>query len=221
MAPRILLSKSKNSAEAYENAVRAAGGEPVSAYCPGADLSYDGLLLCGGDDVDPCRYGQENNGSKDIDPDRDAAEFALIEAYIKAGKPILGVCRGHQILNIALGGTLIQDLPAPAGLFHTYDSAKEKERAHPVHATPGSWFEETWGSMFAVNSHHHQAVDKLGAGFVPQLWSESGVVEGMVHESLPIFCVQFHPERMCLDHRREDTADGLPVFEKFLQMCGK
>lgn len=221
MAPRILLSKSKNSAEAYEHAIRAAGGEPVSAYCPGVDLSYDGLVLCGGDDVAPCRYGQENNGSKDIDPDRDAAEFALLEAFIQAGKPILGICRGHQILNIALGGTLIQDLPAPAGLFHTHDDTLDKDKIHPVHAASGSWFEETWGSMFSVNSHHHQAVDKLGEGFVAQLWSESGVVEGMVHQSLPILCVQFHPERMCLDRRREDTADGLPIFQKFLQMCGK
>lgn len=221
MALNILLSSSKSGAESYEKTLSSLGARFTTRYCPEADLSYDGLILCGGDDVDPARYGQENNGSKDIDADRDAAEFALIEAYIKAGKPILGICRGHQILNIALGGTLIQDLPAPAGFFHTYDSEKEKERAHPVHAAPGSWFEEIWGSMFAVNSHHHQAVDRLGEGFVAQLWSESGVVEGMVHESLPILCVQFHPERMSLDHRREDTVDGLPIFEKFLQMCGK
>ena len=221
MAPKILLSRSKSSAEAYEKAVEAAGGAPTSAYCPQVDMSYDGLILCGGEDMDPSRYGQENRGSKDIDLDRDAAEFALIEAYLQAGKPILGICRGHQILNIALGGTLIQDLPAPAGLFHTYDSEKETERVHPVHAAPRSWFGETWGDLFAVNSHHHQVADRLGEGFVPMLWSESGVVEGMLHESRPLLCVQFHPERMCLDHRRADTVDGFPIFQKFLQMCAK
>ena len=194
--------------------------EFTTQYCPKADTGYDGLVLCGGADVDPARFGQENHGSVDIDLDRDAAEFALIEAYLAAGKPILGICRGHQILNIALGGTLIQDLPEPVGIFHTHDEAAGKDKTHPVHAAPGSWFEEAWGRHFTVNTHHHQAVDQLGEGLVPLLWSESGVVEGMLHKSRPILCVQFHPERMCLEHRREDVVDGLPIFERFLGMCG-
>lgn len=216
---KILLSSSKSGAEAYENAVHALGGKPSAIYCPPVDLSYDGLILCGGDDVDPARFGQTNCGSKGIDEKRDQAELDLISAFLTAKKPILGICRGHQILNIALGGTLIQDLPEPVGLFHTYDSSKETERVHPVHAAPGSWFEETWGRVFPVNSHHHQAVDALGKGLVPLLWSEGGVVEGMIHASLPILSVQFHPERMCFDRRRADAVDGAPIFEKFLRMC--
>lgn len=219
--PNILISASKSGAANYEAAIQALGGRFTSYYCPAVDVSYDGLLLTGGADVDPARFGQENRGSVDIDRDRDRAEFALIRAYLAAGKPILGVCRGHQILNIALGGTLIQDLPREVRPFHVHEPEEVLESAHLVRAEPGSWFEETWGSLFPVNTHHHQAVDRLGEGLIPRLWSEGGVVEGMVHESLPILCVQFHPERMSLEHRRSDTVDGAPVFERFLQMCGK
>lgn len=217
--PNILISASKSGAANYEAAIQALGGRFTSGYCPTVDTGYDGLLLTGGDDVAPVRYGQTNCGSVDIDEKRDQAELDLISAFLKAKKPILGICRGHQILNIALGGTLIQDLPEPVKLFHTYDSEKETERVHPVHAVPGCWFEETWGRVFPVNSHHHQAVDVLGKGLIPLLWSEGGVVEGMIHESLPILCVQFHPERMSFEHRRADAVDGAPIFEKFLQMC--
>lgn len=221
MAVKILLSSSRNGAENYENALKSLGAECATQYCPQVDTGYDGLLLCGGADVDPARFGQENRGSRDIDLDRDRAEFDLIEAYLKAGKPILGICRGHQIMNIALGGTLIQDILAPVGLFHTHDDALEKDKIHAVRAEPGSWFEETWGSHFTVNTSHHQAVDRPGEGFAPLLWSESGIVEGMIHKSLPILCVQFHPERMCCEKSRPDTVDGLQVFEKFLAMCTK
>jgi len=182
-------------------------------------VSYDGLILCGGDDVDPARFGQENCGSQDIDPERDAAELALIEAYIKAKKPILGVCRGHQILNVALGGTLIQDLDDSLRPFHTAGQ-EGVYLAHPVRALEGSWFAQTWGRCFPVNSHHHQAVDKIGVGLVPTLWSEGGVVEGMVHASLPILCVQFHPERMCCDLARPDTVDGTAIFRWLMEQCG-
>ncbi len=219
MTPKILLSRSKSGAENYEKAVRAVGGEPTALYCPPADVSYDGLILCGGDDVDPARFGQENCGSQGIDPERDASEFALIEAYVAAKKPILGICRGHQILNVALGGSLIQDLDGAVRPFHSHDPAQKGDKVHPVRALEGSWFARTWGGLFPVNSSHHQAVDAVGGGLVPALWSEGGVVEGMVHTSLPILCVQFHPERMSFDLTRPDTVDGSPIFHWLMEQC--
>lgn len=213
MEPKILLSGSRSGQENYENAISRAGGVPVPGYCPEADLSCDGLLLCGGGDADPSLYGQEDRGSGDIDRDRDRAELMLIEAFAAAGKPILAVCRGHQMVNIALGGTLIQDLPADQRPFHVREGA---DKVHPVRAAPGSFFAKTYGCVFAVNSAHHQGVDRLGAGLRPVLWSEGGVVEAMEHESLPILCVQFHPERMSFDLRRPDTVDGAAIFQWFL-----
>ena len=209
MKPKILFSGSRSGQKNYEDAISQAGGIPIPGCCPEADLSCDGLLLCGGGDADPSLYGQENCGSRDIDRDRDGAELALIEAFMGAGKPILGICRGHQMVNIALGGTLIQDLPAHLRPFHVREEA---DKVHPVRAAPGSLFEAAYGPVFAVNSAHHQGLDRLGAGLRPVLWSEGGIVEAVEHESLPILCVQFHPERMSYGLRRPDTVDGAAIF---------
>lgn len=217
--PRILLSGSDGDRSNYERAVRAAGGEPISCYCPPPDLTCDGLLLCGGDDVDPARFGQENRGSEGIDPARDEAELTAARAFLSAGKPILGICRGHQVLNIALGGTLIQDMGPELNLFHRR-GPEDLDRVHPVHSQSGSLFDLLYGPVFSVNSSHHQALDTLGDGLVPVLWSESGVVEGIVHTSLPVLGVQFHPERMAYALRRPDTVDGGAIFRYFLALCG-
>lgn len=218
MTPRILLSGSQGDRSNYELAIQAVGGEALSGYCPAVDLSCDGLLLCGGGDVAPARFGQDNHGSEEIDPDRDEAEFALARAFLSAGKPIFGICRGHQVLNVALGGTLIQDLGPEGNLFHRR-GLEQKDRIHPVRSASGSLFDALYGAVFPVNSSHHQALDQIGRGLTPVLWSESGVVEGLVHTSLPVFSVQFHPERMAFGHRRSDTVDGAPLFQHFMALC--
>ena len=133
-------------------------------------------------------------------------------------KPILGICRGHQVLNVALGGTLIQDLGPEGNLFHRR-GLEQKDRIHPVRSASGSLFDALYGAVFPVNSSHHQALDQIGRGLTPVLWSESGVVEGLVHTSLPVFSVQFHPERMAFGHRRSDTVDGAPLFQHFMALC--
>ena len=217
MKPTILLSGGKGSLENYERAIECSGGTPLSFYCPPLDTGCDGLLLCGGDDIDPVHFHQENRGSQGIDPTRDAAELALAYAYISAGKPILGICRGCQVLNVALGGSLIQDLPANLRPFHI--SAAGQDGVHPVRAAEDSFFARTYGSVFSVNSSHHQAVDTPGEGLYPVLWSEGGVTEALAHEHLPILCVQFHPERMSFARSRTDTADGAPIFRWFLERC--
>ena len=219
MEPRILLSYSASGGENYENAIKAVGGHPEGGYCPKVDISCDGLLLCGGADVDPSYFHQDNHGSEGIDPKRDEAEFALIQAFIAAKKPILGICRGLQIINVALGGSLIQDLKPHLREVHTHSPGSSADKVHPVRAAADSFFAQTYGPLFPVNSSHHQAIDALGAGLQPVLWGEGDVIEGLEHTSLPIFCVQFHPERMSFAKRREDTVDGSPIFERFLLMC--
>lgn len=219
MGPRILISRSDEPCPAYEAAVAMAGGSPSSGYCPSPDLSFDGLLLAGGGDIHPSHFHQEHNGSEDIDLNRDRAEFTLLRAFMEAGKPILGICRGHQVINVGLGGSLIQHIGDELSLFHRRTPGHEEDKVHLVRANPRSWYHDTYGEVFPVNSSHHQGLGTLGEGLFPVLWSEGGIVEGVAHENYPLLSVQFHPERMTGAHARPDTVDGGDIFRYFLSFC--
>lgn len=218
MGVRILLSTDNNpeSYELYVDAIRACGAEPARMYCPAVSTDYDGLIVCGGVDVHPARYGETVDGAVNMDEARDAAEIALVEAFLKAGKPIFGICRGHQLLNVIFGGTLVQHLPN--ALEHSTALAG-RDIVHQVIAQKGSIAEKLYGESFTVNSWHHQAVKDLADGFCVTLRADDGVIEGYEHESLPIFGVQWHPERMCCTRKRDDTVDGSAIFEYFIRMC--
>ena len=215
-SPRIQVSGIAGKTNNYEGAVRNAGGLPFAGYAPEPDLSCQGLILCGGGDVLPSLYGQENTASSLLDLRRDESEQKLIHTYAQAGKPILGICRGMQILNVAFGGTLIQDLPQEQRPFH---GGAKPDRVHPIRALEDSVLHRLYGEVFPVNSYHHQAVDILAPGFRAIAWSEGGVVEAMVHDSLPILALQFHPERMAYGNFRPDAVDAAPLLEHFISLC--
>jgi putative glutamine amidotransferase len=205
---KILISIG-SSGENYTRAVERAGGVAYAAHCPEVDLSFDCLILAGGGDVEPWRYGADNCGSVEFDPTRDEAELALLDAFAQAGKPILGICRGHQMINVWAGGSLVQDLGEGNAIHRRVDA----DKVHKICAE--GILRDLYGSKFAVNSAHHQAVAELGAGLRITARSADGVVEAMEHEGLPIFSVQFHPERM----NGSDTEDGGAVFRWFLEQC--
>lgn len=215
MKPKILLSV-KNKREAYIDAVEKCGGIAEAFYCPEVSAEYDGLLLCGGSDIHPRYFGQCIDGAKNIDDARDSAEFALFKAFYDAGKPIMGICRGHQLINIALGGTMIQDIPT-ASRHIKFDGFAQ---SHFVTSVEKSFISDIYGDKFSVNTSHHQALDKLGKGLsTVAISSDDGYNEAIIHESRPIFGVQWHPERMCFSERRADTVDGRYVIEYFVNMC--
>ena len=211
---RILLS-CKQRADNYIKAVEAVGAEAVAEYLPKVDTGYDGLILCGGSDVDPKYYNEKIDGSVGIDAERDENEIALLSAYVKAGKPILGICRGHQIINIFFGGSLYQHIPE----YDLHTRKDERDSAHKVTAVPDSIIASLYGTELSVNSAHHQAVKALGEGLrATAVWNDQ-YIEAIEHTSLPILGVQWHPERMCLDNAREDTVSGLSIFEYFVSIC--
>lgn len=214
--PRVLVSGGDGEMGNYIHAVFCAGGEPVPGCCPPPDLSCAGLLLCGGGDPDPALFGQENRGSHPPDRARDDAELRLIHAFAAAGRPILGVCRGLQMLNIALGGDLIQDLPDGVRPFHRDEGG---DLYHPVLAREGSLLHRLYGPRFYVNSFHHQAVGALAPGLTATVWAEGGFAEGAEHQGLPIVGVQFHPERLAWERRRPGTIDGALLLGWFLERC--
>lgn len=174
----------------------------------------DGLLLPGGGDIHPSRFGQENRGSRDIDPDLDRAQLAILDAFVRAGKPVLGICRGHQLVNVYFGGSLIQDLPTA----RDHVARDGKDGLHPVRFAPGSALYGLYGPDAAVNSSHHQGLDELGAGLRVTAAAPDGVVEAAEHVSLPILTVQFHPERMAPAWARPGMADGAPIFALLRRM---
>lgn len=184
----------------------------------GADVDandYDGLLLPGGGDIEPGRYGQADAGCLYVDPALDEAQFAALDAFVKAGKPVLGICRGLQLINVYFGGTLIQQLPQAAAHTRSGDA----DQAHATTAKPESIMHALYGEAFSVNSAHHQGVDAVGRGLVVTQRSADGVIEALEHEEKPILSVQWHPERMCLKYTRPDTVDGCRVVAFFLELC--
>ena len=197
----------------YVNAIVAAGGVPVPVshrFGLGelVDLA-DGLLLSGGVDVDPVRFGQKKlNDSVCIDADRDELELELIEKYWRTGKPALAICRGLQVLNVAFGGTLVQDIPTWCGANHT-------QTDHQVRVKAGSLLHSlTKKDTLQVNSYHHQCVSlhDIAPAFVPTAtWSGCGVtmIEAFEQPGYPLLAVQWHPERAYLDPAGLTNMDPL------------
>jgi len=149
----------------------------------------DGLVIAGGPDVEPVRYGAQREprtGPPAVA--RDAWELALIEAALAAGLPLLGICRGMQLLNVAVGGTLVQHIDGHAetpGVFGL----------HPVRPVPGTLYAAAVPEETSVPTFHHQAVDRLGAGLVVSAWAQDGTVEAVELPSADwVLGVQWHPE---------------------------
>lgn len=215
MALKFLLA-TNSVQENYIASVEACGCVAVAEYLPEVDLSYDGLILCGGEDVDPKYYGEEINGSVGIDEARDTAEYALAKAYIEAGKPVLGICRGCQLLNVYFGGTLIQHLDTAK----RHVRATEAENIHDARTVGDNLMRQLYGDHFVINSSHHQAVKQLGEGLeITMVSGEDDVVEGFVHQTLPIIAVQWHPERIAFERKLEETVDGAEIFRYFVNLC--
>jgi putative glutamine amidotransferase len=186
----------------YTDAVARAGGvpvllPPVAGVIDAVLPRLDGMLLAGGPDVDPARYGAERSPHTQAPVhERDDAEAGLLAGALGDGLPVLGICRGMQVLNVARGGTLHQHLPEVLG--HEEHSAEVGAfGSHPVRVKPGSRLATLLGRLDVdgVPTYHHQGVDAIGAGLVPTAWAEDGTVEALEDPELPFFvAVQWHPE---------------------------
>jgi putative glutamine amidotransferase len=182
--------------------------------------ALDALMLQGGADVSPGMYGQQPLRPEWAgDPVRDAYEIELIEAFIGADKPVLGVCRGHQLINVAFGGSLYQDiLTQRAGAIGHVDRDAYDRHHHRIGITPGSRLAALYPGQdeAVVNSIHHQAVDRLGDGLmVEALGLEDGVIEAVRGTGQPyVVGVQWHPE---FHWRHPDRLDPEPLMAEFMR----
>lgn len=208
----ILISGSESPKfHLYREALELFGANVTDGYLPEYDDRFDGLLIAGGCDVSPELYGESDNGSVSCDIARDKCEIGLIREFAGRGKPIFGICRGMQILNVCFGGTLIGDLPE-------YPKHHGKNIYHGIKITDKSGMFGSFGDEMRINSFHHQAVKELAKDFKAVAYGkEDGVIEAMEHIEKPWMAVQFHPERMLEGDGLTD--DARPIFEYFISLC--
>lgn len=214
----------------YTGAVRAAGGLPI--ILPIADddpeaiggclAAVDGLLFTGGEDIAPAYYGEaRDERCQEPDPQRDLFEIHLARAAVDRQVPTLGICRGLQVINVAAGGTLYQDIACRPGTrdYHSASLANRGQLIHGVRLVPGSRLQTIMGvAQCPVTSTHHQFVKVLAPGFRIGAESvEDGVVEGIEWPEHPfLVAVQWHPERLYADH-----AEHLALFGSLVQAAGE
>lgn len=197
----------------YVRYVEAAGALPLVTLLPSEVAACDGLLLPGGGDIAPAFYGEMNHGCIDIDTELDILQLQIFDLAVRRHIPILGICKGLQIINVGLGGTLVQDLAPPARERHRYDNG---DKYHESVIAESTWLHKLYGSSTVVNSAHHQVIDRLGQGLLPvSRCPMDGCIEAIAHESLPVIGVQWHPER--IDPVRSGT-DGRKVLAYFAAM---
>jgi len=190
----------------YSSAVEWAGGIPL--VIPSLEdrdnikelvSFFDGLLLSGGGDPDPCIFGQEPFPQQgEIEPHRDKLELLLVEESLKRDLPLLGICRGMQVINIAAGGTLYQDLRQRKNRLKHMQQAPRWYSTHKVSLARESKLAFIMGmEVFRVNSFHHQAVARVAPGFTASAYAQDGVVEALEHPGKNfVLGVQWHPEAM-------------------------
>jgi gamma-glutamyl-gamma-aminobutyrate hydrolase PuuD len=206
----------------YGDRIADAGGFPLlllgrSDLPLGAVLPHlDGLLLPGGGDIAPEVYGAEPVAEiGGVDIERDRAEIALFDAGLAAGLPILAVCRGIQLVNVARGGTLVQHLPAVTSEPHLIVE-RRRELVHTVHIEPESELGNIIGAQdLDVNSLHHQAVDRVGRGLRAVAWAEDGIIEGLEDRDRRVIAVQWHPEQL------PDEAPEMRLFAWLIEQAGQ
>lgn len=186
-----IVGRKKDTAN-YEKYVSLAGHLPVTTLHIGNLTSCDALLLPGGGDITPAFFGESNAGSRNIDTELDILQFQALDYALKRSLPILGICKGMQLINVAFGGTITQHMST--AFFHQYCG---EDQYHPGTIVKGTCLYHCYGEEIMVNSAHHQGIHRLGQGLsVIQECPWDGCVEAIVHKSLPVLGLQWHPERI-------------------------
>lgn len=210
--------------QAYIEAVEKAGGIPVilpvSRESRNVEAMVDrvkGLVLPGGADMDPSFYNQNAMaGLVEVDKELDTFQMAMFNRAFELKMPVLAICRGCQVVNVALGGQLYQDIPTffPDSKLTHMQKTLHFDTDHDVKFENGSRLHHLFGKKTRINSRHHQSIKQPGKGIEITAFSPDGVIEAAQHKDLPIDLIQWHPELML-----KKNNDMLPLFQHFMENC--
>lgn len=210
---KILIAGYPEKTRNYEEALLSAGFLPTTSLNTSPEYleKFDGLLLPGGADIAPELFHQKNLGSRNIDKILDLTQFSILSHFVNEKKPVLGICKGMQVINVFFEGDMVQHLSSAT----SHSQINDCDQIHQTIIENNSFLSALYGDSAMVNSAHHQSIGLPGKNLTIIQYSKDYVPEALVHDTLPIIAVQWHPERMCCNHKREDTVDGALIFQYF------
>ncbi len=193
-APTVLIAGRPGDTKNYENMIKRLGVPCMVSLNPSQADTATHLLLPGGGDITPAFFGQNDHGSRNIDTELDILQFTILSRFVAQKKPVLGICKGLQLINVHFGGDITQHIDTA----ETHRWVGRDQFHYVFHCDLGrrDFFYQLYGTSAKVNSAHHQAINRTGEGLVPVCRAGDNVIEGLVHRSLPILAVQWHPERL-------------------------
>lgn len=215
MKKKILIPGRPELTKNYESAVISYGALPVVSLSEPSVENYHLLILPGGGDIHPSFFNQTNTASRNLDYELDKAQFKFLELFLKAGKPVIGICKGMQLINVYFGGNIVQNMPDDQLAIHAYQGEDSCHliffntlSARTLKINP-----RLFPGKIQVNSAHHQCIGHLGQGLTTIQYSLDYVPETIAHINLPVIGFQWHPER--LYHNGKDSLG--PFLHYFLK----
>lgn len=193
-APTVLIAGRPEDTKNYESIVKRLNIPCIISLDPELTDAATHLLLPGGGDITPAFFGQTDRGSRHIDTELDILQLTILSRFTAQKKPVLGICKGLQLINVHFGGSVTQHIDTA----ETHRWVGRDQFHYVFHCDLGrrDFFYQLYGTSVKVNSAHHQAIDRTGEGLVPVCRAGDNVIEGLIHRSLPILAVQWHPERL-------------------------
>lgn len=191
--PHIAILGRHKDTQNYEAALRKMDIACHTTLDPEEAVTASHLLLPGGGDITPLFFGQTDHGSHEPDTELDILQLKALSLFAAHKKPVLGICKGLQVINVHFGGDIIQHIDTADR--HKWNGRDQVHYVYHSHLGQDDFFYQLYGSSTLVNSAHHQAVGRLGEGLICACRAGDNIIEGLYHVSLPIFAVQWHPER--------------------------